>query len=109
MTWQADVARHRWRADILDYGASGHEGFGDQTTADNKRALAQLEREMADAIEAYENGKPDWGTQERWDADETLRAERSRIRQARFDLGQSGILAINGYNEPTDEELLGGA
>jgi conjugal transfer/entry exclusion protein len=46
------AARSRWRADLLDFGANLHDGFGDRVTAATKRGEADLYRLEADLLDA---------------------------------------------------------
>lgn len=107
-TWQADVARARWRADLLDYGAAGHEGFGDTSTADQKRAEAERMRAFADANEEYENAIHglDRNSDEFRRAQEKFVAARLASRMKRLDEGVS-VAVVNNFPEPSDDELLG--
>lgn len=50
---KAEILRMRWRADVLEFGAAGHESFGDQVNANLKRQQAAALRTLAAEMEDY--------------------------------------------------------
>jgi hypothetical protein len=107
MSWQEDVARARWRADLLELGAEGHRSFGDNVNADSKADQAELERDYAAAIEKFETARGDLKAKspEFRAAAQELFEERSRIRRAKADLGIGPVSVANNFSEPTAQEL----
>lgn len=85
------AARARWRADLLEMGATMHEGIGDTVSAKAKREQAELHRLDADLLDRI-------GL--RIDAYDAIRVEAvkaaSADQLAQIALGQASVLDLPG-------------
>lgn len=104
------VERCKWRADLHEFAAAGHESFGDTVTAEGKRNEAANLRREAELSERYVAAKES-GDQDLTDllAGE-LREHRRQWREARSDpaRGVPSVSIVNNFAEPSAEELLAG-
>lgn len=98
--WKVDVARARWRGDLLEIAAAGLRSIGDEVNAATKDAEAALHREFADVCERFET--------ERTEATKlALIALRSHWRAIGEALGKPPVLVVNNFSEPSDDDLIG--
>lgn len=97
-----DIAKWRWRADLFDFDAALYDQIGKPHIADQKRAQAAFLRGDADATEAFENvcAEHGGGSPEGLAAALALREWRQANRTDDLE-----IVTLDGYNEPTPEEL----
>ena len=97
-----DIARLRWRADLLEHSATQLRTIEHIADAELKESLATTNRKMADAIEDFEDTIAEHGR----DSDEA-QAARLRLAKARHDLRSEGVTAetVSNFQEPAPEEL----
>lgn len=104
------IARGRYRADLLDFAAAAAEEAGLVHDAQAKREDAEMHRAFADAMEDFrtERDAVDPGSPERTRLNERYRARLAGLRGRRDATGR-GLMnqpeVRNNFREPTAEEL----
>lgn len=107
---KVDIARARWRADLLDYDAAVYDSVNKPDIAAAKRDEAELHRTYADVTERYETAVAEHGTR----APETdaaaleLREFRALWRGVYLSTGGTTASVVNNFAEPSARELLEG-
>lgn len=109
---KADILRMRWRADMLEYGAAGHESFGDMTNANLKREQAAALRTLAAETENYLSKLDAAQANGDQQAVKHLMSDWIRFMESwrgAANRGRTRPQTVDHFLEPSDEELLAAA